>query len=238
MKKKICVVLPCYKVKNNILKVYQKLKKKKIDLLIFVDDNCPFKSVSFLKSKIGIDNKVVFIFSKKNLGVGGASLRGIDLANKMKFDIIVKFDADNQHRVNDLMRVIKKLLKDNVYFCKGYRNLSFSASFKRKMPLIRILGANVLTYMSNFTTKNFYVRDVTNGLFGLNSKILKIINFRDLKKNYLFEQDLIFKVTQKKIKIHQINSEVIYNDEISSLNTLKSIFPFALYHLKNYFIKF
>tara|TARA_A100001011_G_scaffold392506_1_gene480247 strand:- start:6 stop:725 length:720 start_codon:yes stop_codon:yes gene_type:complete len=238
MKKKICVVLPCYKVKNNILKVYQKLKKKKIDLLIFVDDNCPLKSVSFLKSKIKNDDKVIFIFLKKNLGVGGATLKGINLANKMKFDIIVKFDADNQHRVNDLMRVIKKLLKDNIYFCKGYRNLSLNASLKRKMPIIRIIGANVLTYMSNFTTRNFNVRDVTNGLFGLNSKILKIINIRGLKRNYLFEQDLIFKVAQKKIKIHQINSEVIYNNEISSLNALKSIVPFAQYHIKNFFFKF
>ena len=47
MKKKICIVLPCFKVKNNILKVYKKLKKLKIDCLVFVDDNCPQRSVHY-----------------------------------------------------------------------------------------------------------------------------------------------------------------------------------------------
>ena len=237
-KKKICVVLPCYKVRNKILKVYKKLKKiKKIDLLIFVDDCCPQKSVSFLKSKIKKEKKVIFIFLKKNLGVGGATLKGIELANKMKFDIITKFDSDNQHRINDLIAVIKKLSRNDIYFCKGYRILSLNASLKRKMPIVRIIGASALTYMSNLTTGNFSVRDVTNGLLGFNSKVLKIINFKTLKKNYFFEQDLIFRVSRKKIKIHQIKAEVIYNDQISSLNALKSIIPFFIYHTQNLFKK-
>ena len=139
----------------------------------------------------------------------------------MKFDIITKFDADNQHRIIDLKAVIKKLLRDDIYFCKGYRILSFKASLKRKMPLVRIIGASALTYMSNLTTGNFSVRDVTNGLLGLNSKILKIINFKSLKK----------------IKIHQIKAVVIYNDEISSLNTLKSVIPFFIYHIQNFLKK-
>ena len=155
----------------------------------------------------------------------------------MNFDIIIKFDADNQHRVNDLIAIKKKLLRDDIYFCKGYRNLSFKESFKRKMPLVRIIGANVLTYMSNLTTGNFTVRDVTNGLLGLNSKILKIINYKSLKKNYFFEQDLIFRVSKQKIKIHQIKTEVIYKNEISSLNALKSVIPFFIYHTHNFFKK-
>ena len=42
------------------------------------------------------------------------------------------------------------------------------------MPLIRILGANCLTYISRLTTRNFNLKDVTNGLFGLKSSVLKI----------------------------------------------------------------
>ena len=51
-KNKVCVILPCFKVKDQIYKVYKKLIEKKLDCLIFVDDNCPEKSVSYLKSKI------------------------------------------------------------------------------------------------------------------------------------------------------------------------------------------
>ena len=125
--------------------------------------------------------------------------------------------------------------QEDVLFCKGYRNLNLKDSFKRGMPLIRILGANCLTFISNITTNNFNTRDVTNGLFGIKSKVLKKIDLKNLKKNYFFEQDLVFNICKKKIKIHQINSEVIYDNETSSLNILKSIIPFLFYHTQNIF---
>ena len=239
MRLKVCIVLPCFKVKNKILKVYQKLKKKNFDCIIFVDDNCPQKSVSFLKSKIKSDKKKIrFLFLKKNLGVGGATMEGFALADKMKFNIIIKFDSDNQHRVTDLMKIINKLSNNNVDFCKGYRILNIKKSLKRNMPVIRILGANALTFISNFTTGNFYIKDVTNGLFGMKSKIIKKINFNSLKKNYFFEQDLIYRVCQKKIKIYQVKSEVIYKDELSSLSIVRCIVPFMVYHVQNFLSRF
>jgi len=237
IKKKVCVILPCYRVKHKIYTVYKKLIKTKIDLLIFVDDKCTQNSVEYLKSKTKTNKKVQFIFLKKNLGVGGATLKGFESAYNQGFELLIKFDADNQHKIIDLLKIIKKLKQENVLFCKGYRNLNLKDSFKRRMPLIRIVGANSLTFISNIITNNFKIRDVTNGLFGMKSEVLKKINLTSLKKNYFFEQDLIFNICKKKIKIYQVNSEVIYDNETSSLNILKSIFPFLLYHFQNIFNK-
>ena len=236
-KNKVCIVLPCYKVKNKIYTVYKRLINKKFDCLIFVDDKCPEQSGKYLKSIIKKNKKVQFIFLRKNLGVGGATLKGFASALNQDFDIIIKFDSDDQHKINDLMKIINKLKQKDVLFCKGYRNLGFNDSVKRSMPLIRILGANALTFISKITTKNFDLKDVTNGLFGMKSRILKSIDLKNLKKNYFFEQDLIFRVCRKNIKIHQINSEVIYSDENSSLNAISSIIPFLIYHIKNFFYK-
>jgi dolichol-phosphate mannosyltransferase len=232
-KKKVCVILPCYRVKHKIYTVYKKLIQTNIDCIIFVDDKCPQNSVEYLKSRIKINKKIQFIFSKKNLGVGGATLKGFISANNQGFDLLIKFDADNQHKISDLIKIIKKLKQKNVLFCKGYRKLNLKDSFKRRMPLIRILGANCLTFISNITTNNFNTRDVTNGLFGIKSEVLKKIDLKNLKKNYFFEQDLVFNICKKKIKVHQINSEVIYDNETSSLNILKSIIPFLFYHIQN-----
>lgn len=234
MKKKVCIILPCYRVKHKIYTVYKKLVKTGVECLIFVDDKCPQQSVKNLKKKIKINKKVQFIFLKKNLGVGGATIEGFKSAYKQKFNIIIKFDADNQHKITDLIKIINKLKEENVNFCKGYRNLNLRDSFKRKMPLIRIVGANALTIISNITTNNYKTKDVTNGLFGMKSHILKKINLLNLKKNYFFEQDLIFNISKRKIKIHQINSEVIYDNETSSLNVFKSIIPFLFYHFQNF----
>jgi len=205
--------------------------------LIFVDDKCPEESVKYLESITKENKKIKYIFLKKNLGVGGATFKGLISARSQNYDIIVKFDADNQHRIKDLMKIINTLKREEVLFCKGYRDLSLSKSLKRNMPLIRVLGANVLTFMSQITTKNFDLKDVTNGLFGIKSKILKNINLKNLKKNYFFEQDLIFRISIKKIKIFQIKSEVIYGNENSSLKPLGVVVPFLIYHVKNFFYK-
>ena len=236
-KRKVCIILPCYRVKHKIYTVYKKLIKTKIDCVIFVDDKCPQNSVKYLQSKIKNNKKVQFIFLKKNLGVGGATLKGFMSAHNQGYDLLIKFDADNQHKIIDLMRIIKKLKQEEVLFCKGYRNLSLKDSFKRRMPLIRILGANSLTFISKITTKNFNLKDVTNGLFGMKSSVLKKINLKNLKEDYFFEQDLIFRISLQKIKIYQINSEVIYDDETSSMNVLKSIIPFLINHFQNFFYK-
>ena len=236
-KKKVCIVLPCYKVKHKIYDVYKKLINEKIDCLIFVDDNCPEKSVKYLESRIKRNKKTQFIFLKSNLGVGGATLKGFRSAYNQGYDIIIKFDSDDQHKIFDLIKIIKKLKDPKVDFCKGYRNLNLKSSFKRGMPLIRIFGASALTFISKITTNNFNLKDVTNGLFGMKSRVLKEINLKDLKLNYFFEQDLIFRISLKKIKVYQINSEVIYSDETSSLSVLKSIIPFLIYHIQNFFYK-
>ncbi len=237
-KKKVCVILPCYRVKHKIYQVYKKLIKLKINKIIFVDDKCPENSTQYLKSKIKKSKKIQFVFLSKNNGVGGATLKGFKIAKDQRFDILVKFDADNQHKIKDLKKIIKALKNDKVLFCKGYRNLNLSNFWIKRMPLIRIIGTNILTYISRLITLNFLLKDVTFGLFGMKSKVFKKLNTKLIKKNYFFEQDLIFQICQRKIKIHQINSEVSYENETSSLKILKIIIPFTMYNLQNLFRKY
>ena len=66
-------------------------------------------------------------------------------------------------------------------------------------------------------------------------------NFKKLdliQKNFFFEQDLIFHFSLKKLKLHQIKTEIIYEDEKSNLKPLESILPFTYFHIKNLFHKF
>lgn len=234
----ICVVLPCFKVQNKIYSVYKKLIKLKINKIIFVDDCCPQKSIKFLSDKINYKNnkKIQFVYLKKNLGVGGATLTGFNLALKQGYDVVIKFDSDNQHFISDLKNLIKKLKMKNVYFCKGYRSLNIKKTIKTGMPLIRIFGAIMLTYITRIITQNYKVRDVTNGLLGLKTKILKNIKINKIKKNYFFEQDLIFHLSLNKIKIDQIETRVLYANEKSNLSEYKVLIPFIMYHSQNILI--
>ena len=85
-KNRVCIVIPCYKVRDKIISVLKKIDFKTIDKVIIVDDFCPEYSGKFVKKNFQ-SSKISFIFLKKNEGVGGATIAGFQLAKKKKFTL-------------------------------------------------------------------------------------------------------------------------------------------------------
>ena len=48
-KNRVCIVIPCYKVRDKIISVLKKIDFKTIDKVIIVDDFCPEYSGKFVK---------------------------------------------------------------------------------------------------------------------------------------------------------------------------------------------
>jgi dolichol-phosphate mannosyltransferase len=235
VKKEICLVIPCFKVKNKIFSVIKSLNFKKIDKVVIVDDKCPEQSGLYIKNKVKNNKKIHIIFLKKNHGVGGATIAGFHYAIKKKYKFVIKLDGDGQHDPSKIKKIIDHLNKGYNY-CKGYRSLNiFNLN---KMPLIRYLGNVTLTLIFNIISNNYTIKDVTNGFIGIETNFLKKINLNEIKNDYFFEQDLLFNLILKKAKIFQIKTKTIYEDEKSSLKPLKVILPFISYYLKNLFSKF
>lgn len=234
MKKKICIVIPCYNVKKEILSVINNRHLSKSDHIVVIDDKCPQKTGLFLKKKLGKNNKVKIIFHKKNLGVGGATISGIRYALKKNFYMIIKVDGDGQHDLSILNRFKNEIINDKSDFCKGYRKLTYINSKKIKMPLIRLIGAKGLTFLTRLNSGYWKLQDPCHGLIAFNYKTLKKLNLNKIKNNYFFEQDIIMNVTKLNCRIKQFKNEVIYSNESSKLNPVMSIIPFLYYHLINF----
>ena len=231
-KKKICVVIPSYKVQNIIEKVINKIDFRLINKVIVVDDCCPEKTGSYLIKK-NYKNVIVLI-NKKNLGVGGATLRGFRKAIKMKFDLVFKIDGDNQHNPKDLDRFVRLMEKQSINFCKGTR---FTNSHeKKRIPLIRLIGNSVLTYICRINCRNNNLTDVVNGFIGIKSNLLKKLNFDKISKDFFFEEDLLFRVSLIEKRILEIPIKVIYNNK-SNLSPIRTILPFLFKHLRNFLIR-
>ena len=238
MKKKICVVIPCYNVKKKILSVINSRFLKKVDKIIIVDDRCPQNTGIFLKKKLRKNKKIKIILHKKNLGVGGATLTGINYAIKRNFFMIVKIDGDGQHNLSVISKFKNKIFYKNIDLCKGYRKLSIKDYKKNKMPLIRLIGAKVLTIITRINSGKFDLEDPCHGLIGFSKRILKKINLDKIQKNYFFEQDIILNVIKQKGKVKQFRNEVTYGNESSKLNPIMSILPFIYYHMIHLIKKF
>ena len=74
---KIGCVIPCYKGGKKTLDVI-KVAQNYVDLIVLIDDKCPFKTGDKVKNIFSTSNKVKVIFNLRNLGVGGATKIGIN----------------------------------------------------------------------------------------------------------------------------------------------------------------
>ena len=158
-----------------------------------------------------------------------------NLQKKKKFDVVIKLDGDGQHDPKILKKFIKILSSGKYDFCKGYRNLDIF--IEDDMPIVRKIGNISLTFISRIITGNYNLMDVTNGMVGLRISKFDLINFKLIKKDFFFEQDLIFHLSLKKFRFYQLKTPTIYEDEKSNLRPFKSILPFAILHLKNLIYK-
>ena len=95
-----------------------------------------------------------------------------------------------------------------------------------------------ITLISKVITGYFNLQDVTNGIVALKISKLNSINIDLIKKNFFFEQDLIFHLSLKNFRLFQLKTETIYEDEKSNLKPIESILPFTFYHIKNLIYKF
>lgn len=231
---KICIVIPCYKVKKEIFSVLNKINYEIINKVYVVDDYCPEKTGNYVENYE--NSKVNIIYCKSNLGVGGATIKGFQKALDEKNDIIFKIDGDGQHNPEEIYKFLKKFENQSINYCKGSRFIN--SVDKAKIPFLRRFGNIILTNISKLTCKNNTITDVVNGFLGIRSSLLKKINLNKISKDFFFEEDLLFNICLFENYIEEVEIETFYNDNNkSNLNPFKTIIPFIFKHLKNYIIR-
>ena len=132
---KIIVGIPAFNEEKNIASIITKLSTI-ADTILVCDDGSTDLTATIAK-KIG----AVVIKHEKNLGYG-AAIRSLFLkAKDLDGDVLVTFDADGQHRIDDIKNVIKPILNDEADLVIGSRFLDES---EKEVPQYR----NCLLYTS------------------------------------------------------------------------------------------
>jgi dolichol-phosphate mannosyltransferase len=103
----ISVVIPAYRVRDQILSVLAKIDSS-VSKIYVVDDHCPEKSGTFVTEN-STDPRVKVLFNPVNLGVGGATLNGFQQAMLDGADILVKIDGDGQMNPAHMQNLIHVL---------------------------------------------------------------------------------------------------------------------------------
>jgi glycosyltransferase involved in cell wall biosynthesis len=228
--KKICVIIPCYKVKKQLKKVVESCPSY-IDKIFVIDDCCPEGSGAYIL-QVSNDERIEVIIHATNLGVGGAMRTGYVAAMSQHFDIAVKIDGDGQMDSNQIENLIHPILAMKADYTKG--NRFFEIEAVRQMPKIRVIGNLGLTFMTKFSTGLWHIFDPNNGFTAIRGSILKKINLDKIDNRYFFESDMLFRLGLINARVRDVPIPPIYGEEKSNLKIKRVLFEFPLKHGRNY----
>jgi len=226
----VCVVIPCYRVKDQILDVLAKIGPE-VNTIFCIDDACPDNTGSYIVEHT-VDNRVNVITHKTNQGVGGAVLTGYEAAINAKADIIIKLDGDGQMDPRLIPKLIAPITAHRADYVKGNRLYSLARS--QQMPIVRKIGNLALSFMNKFSTGYWNIFDPTNGYTAIHAKVAHELPFNKIAKRFFFESDLLFRLNTIRAVICDIPMTALYNNETSNLNIWHACGVFLVGHIKNY----
>lgn len=226
----ITVVVPAYKVVNQIRSVLTSIGRE-VSHIIVVDDQCPKQSGIFAQ---GVkDRRIEVIFHEKNQGMGGAMITGYLRALELKSDVVVKMDGDGQMDASRITELIEPILQDKADYTKG--NRFFEVEAIKQMPKLRIFGNFGLSFLTKISTGYWKIFDPNNGFTAISGKALARLPLHKLDSRYFFQPDILFRLNLINAVIKDIPMPSIYNDEKSNLKVRLVLFEFTVKHLKNFF---
>ncbi len=205
---KIAVGLPAFNEEKNIGKIIAQLLNKSYAVIVCNDGSSD--STGIIAEKMG----AIMINHKKNLGYGAAIGSIFKKAREDKFDILVTFDSDGQHRISDIEKIIEPIQNKMSDIVIGSR---FTGDGKADMPKYRKLGIKVITDLVNSQTGK-KITDSQSGFRAYNSKVLDQIN--PSESGMGVSTEILIKADKQKLKIKEIPITILYEGETSTHNPI------------------
>jgi dolichol-phosphate mannosyltransferase len=226
---RIVVVIPCYRVKKQVLQVIARIGPE-VERIICVDDGCPEGSGKYIFKTVK-DPRVNVLFHKKNQGVGGAVITGYREAISSGADIIVKIDGDGQMDPIILPRLVRPIVEGKADYSKG--NRFYSLEYLNEMPFIRKLGNMALSFMSKFSSGYYNLFDPTNGFTAIHASVAKELPLDKISRGFFFESDVLFRLNVLRAVVFDVPMPAVYGMEESSLRVGRILPRFLFAHLVN-----
>lgn len=200
MKNKVFIVIAAYNEEGMIGTVIQGLKKHKYNNIVVVDDGSADKTCD-----IALKNGTYVLRHVLNRGQGAALKTGIDFALLKGADIIVTFDADGQHRADEVQKIIKPIIDGRCEVTLGSRFLrnTEDVPFLRRVYLK--IGALVLWIMYGIR-----LTDSHNGFRALSRKAAQLIEIKSDKMEHASE--IPEQIKKKRLKFKEVPVNIKYTE--------------------------
>ena len=205
---KIIIGIPAYNEEKNIAGIISKLKNISNDIIVCNDGSTD------LTANIAEDMGAIVVNHEKNLGYGGA-IRSIFLkAKDLAADVLVTFDADGQHRIEDIDGVIAPILENQSDIVIGSRFLDDS---EKEVPQYRKMGIKVITKITNATIK----KELTDSQSGFRAYSKQVLNEISPSETGMgVSTEILIKASSKDFKISEVPIKILYGENTSTQNPI------------------
>ena len=200
---RITIGIPAYNEEKNIGKIITELNKI-YDSIIVCDDGS-----SDLTSEISKKSGAIVIKHKKNMGYGAAIHSIFKKCFEIGSDVLVTFDADGQHRIEDIPIVLNPIKNNDADIVIGSRFLEKNSN----IPNYRKIGIKVITQVTNASIKK-KLTDSQSGFRAYNKHVLSQINPSEVGMG--ISTEILIKASSKGIRITEVPVTILYEGDTST----------------------
>ena len=166
---KILVAIPAFNEKDTIELVLKNVNNVCPDFDILVINDCSIDNTSELAKSTKL---ATVIDLPLNLGIGGAVQTGLKYAFRNNYDCMIQFDADGQHRAEDISKLVDMVKSGECDVAIGSRFIGDSKLFDS--DLLRRIGIRFFEAISLILIQK-RIRDHTSGFRAFNNETIRFI---------------------------------------------------------------
>lgn len=216
----VVVGIPAYNEEKNIASIIIKLKTITDKIIVCNDGSTDLTGV--IAEKMG----AIIVNHTKNLGYG-ASIRSIfSKVRELGADVLITFDADGQHRVEDIYAVLEPIIKNEADLVIGSRFLNKDS---KNVPRYRKTGIRTITSLAN-TAIETKITDSQSGFRAYTKRVLNEIVPSEYGMGVSTE--ILIKASKKGFKIKEVPITILYQGNTSTHNPVSHGFSVILSTMK------
>ncbi|MBD1141542.1 glycosyltransferase family 2 protein [Pelagibacterales bacterium SAG-MED32] len=220
---KVLIFIPSYNDNLSALKVAQEINNDlpKADILI-VDDGS--------KEEIEINKFSPFYHYRleTNYGLGVCTHIAVDFMIAHNYSYLVRVDADGQHPVKEIIRMIDKLKLKNADCVVGSRQNHND----KKNDIVKNMVKKYYNLLSKLITQNKAPADVNSGFFAINLKSANLIKCQILER--FPEPQIYILLCNSNMKMVEIN--IMQKERVTNRTTLTFFHALRMFYRFNIFL--
>lgn len=215
--KKIVVVLPAYNAAKTLEQTYNEIPLDIVDEVVLVDDNS-LDNTAVIAKNLGIQH---IIKHDKNKGYGGNQKSCYTKALDLNADIVIMLHPDYQYTPK-LIHSMSYIIASGLYETVIASRILGKGALKGGMPLYKYIANRFLTFTQNILM-NQKLSEYHTGYRAYSRKVLESIDFSKNSDDFIFDNEFIAQIFNKKFEIAEITCPTKYFEDASSINLKRSI---------------